>query len=694
MTDTSILFSPIHIGQMQVRNRIVMSPMENSFGTPDGRPTQRSIDYFEARAKGGVGLITLGASAIDSRHKEVPSSLHFANDDVISDHKALTDAVHAHGAKIQPQIAHAGPDGLGPEMHQVESLGPSGVQSYLTGTTSKAISVEEFQEVVDLYRAAAVRVALAGYDGIELHAAHGYMLLGSFLTPWRNARRDEYSARKPETRSRAIIEVIRAIKSEVGEDFPLTLRISGYERIAGGRASYDTARLAPGLARAGVDAFHVSGGVIDRFVTQMVNGSHYPDALNAASAEAVRRAVDVPVIAVGRLHDPDLAARMLEEGRADLVALGRPLLADPELPNKVRVGRKKDVRRCISCENCIDSLETRVALACASHPRTGRETTLEPVPTTAPKRVVVVGGGPGGMEAARVAAERGHRVSLYERNHYLGGALVMASTVHSENQSFLDYLVREVERLPIDVHLGRSIDASEIAAQKPDSVIVATGGLVVAPKISGDHLPHVVTGSQLRSLLAGKLDAGISAKLPIWQKGAVLLLGHPVLQRRLSPGLLRTATRAWLPLGRRVAIVGADLAAIELAEFLAERGRHVSILETGDQIAPEIGMKRRDEHMLALDRAKIAVNTGVSIARIERGGVVLLLESGVERLAPADSVILAGEVEPDTALFQRLQSHFGGADGPAPEIHAVGDCTGLGLIRKATLEAAQAAIAI
>ncbi|MBW2388210.1 MAG: FAD-dependent oxidoreductase [Deltaproteobacteria bacterium] len=671
---------------MELRNRLVMSPMENSFGTPDGRPSQRSIDYFAARARGGVALITLGACAIDERHKEVPASLHFANDEVIADHRALVDAVHEHGAKIQPQLAHAGPDGLGPEMHQIEALGPSRVQSYLTGTTSQEISAQGFRQVVDLYRAAAVRVREAGYDGIELHAAHGYMLLGSFLTPWRNARKDEYSARKPETRTRAIVEVIRAIKSEVGEDFPLTLRISGYERIAGGRESFDTARIAPVFAAAGVDAFHVSGGVIDRLVTQMVNGAQYPDGLNAACAEAVRRVVDVPVIAVGRIHDPALAAQMLEEGRADLIAMGRPLLADPELPNKVKAGRAMDVRRCISCENCIDSLETSYALECAVNPRTGREIELEPRLTTRRKHVVVIGSGPGGLEAARVAAERGHRVSLYERNRYLGGALVMAATVHPENQPFLDYLLREVERLPVQVQLGWGLGVPQIEALEPDAVIVATGGKVVAPKITGDHLPHVLTGSELRRLLCGELDRESAVKLPRWQRAGVRLLGGPV-QTWITPQLLRRVTRAWMPLGHRIVIIGADLAAIELAEFLAARGRYVAILETGAQIAPEVGMKRRDEHMMSLDRAKIAVNTGVCIDRIERDGVVLLLDSGREHKLQTDNVILAGQVEPDTTLYDALCDRV-------PEVHAVGDCTGLGLIRKATLEGAQVATAL
>lgn len=686
MTKPCLLWTPISIGQMKLRNRFVMSPMENQFGTPDGRPTERSIDYFEARARGGVGLITLGASAIDARHKEVPSSLHFGDDSVVSDHRALTEAVHAHGAKIQPQLAHAGPDGLAPEMHGVEALGPSAIQSYLTGTTSRAISVAEFAQVIDLFRAAAVRVRAAGYDGIELHAAHGYMLLGSFLTPWRNARRDEYSARKRDGRIKVVGDVVRAIKAETGADFPITLRISGYERIAGGRDSFDTARIAPALVEAGVDAFHVSGGVIDRLVTQMVNGAHYPDGLNAACAEAVKRAVDVPVIAVGRIHDPALAEKLLREGRADLIAMGRPLLADPELPNKVRDGRQADVRRCISCQNCIDAMESRFALECAINPRTGREAALAPARSARPRRVVVVGAGPGGLEAARVAAERGHRVSLFERSRFLGGALVMASTVHRENQPFLDHLVQGVHAARIEIQLGRTIAAADIQALSPDAVIIATGGRIIAPRIPGDDLPHVVTGLQLRELLGGQVSELTAARLPAWQRIAFQSLG-PALQRFVRPERLRALTRLWMPLGDRVVIVGGDLAALELAEFLAERGRHVGVLEPGEKLAPEVGLKRRDEHMGRLDRAGVAVNTGVEIDRIEREGVVWRHANGAESLVRADSVILAGALEPDTALYDALH-------GLVPEVHAVGDCTGLGLIRKAALEGAQAAAAL
>lgn len=663
MDDFPLLFSPGRIGAMELRNRLVMSPMENLYATRDGLPTARSIAYFEERARGGIGLVTLGACTIDARHPEVLNSMHFSDDSVIDVHRELTTAVHAHGAKIQPQIAHPGPDGLSRELHQVDALGPSAIQSYLTRRPSREITRDEFGAVVDQFRAAAVRVREAGYDGLELHAAHGYMLLGSFLTPWRNAREDDYGARSSEGRTRAIVQVVRAIRAELGGDFPITLRISGNERVPGGRESFDTARIAPILVAAGVDAFHVSGGVIDRFVTQMVSGASHPAGLNVAAAATVKRAVDVPVMVVGRIHDPAHAERILQEGSADLIAMGRPLLADPDLPNKARAGRVRELRRCISCQNCIDAMEVRGAMDCAVNPRTGREREIPVGKTREPKRVLVVGGGPGGLEAARVAARRGHRVSLFERSRHLGGALILAATVHAENQPFLDFLLGEVARLSIDVHLAAELDADAILTRAPDAVVVATGGRLETPRIPGDDAPHVLTGAVLRKRLGGPAR---------------------MLQR---PALLRTATRAWMPIGRRVVVIGGDLAAVELAEFLAVRDRRVSVLEPGPQIAPEVGPKRRAEHLDRLDDLGVPVNVGARVVRIERDAVVLERPVGGEIRVAADSVILAGNLLPDTQLYDALV-------GRVPELFAVGDCTGLGLIQKAVLQGAQAGTSV
>lgn len=684
MTDLRTLFTPFRIGSMELRNRLVMSPMETGYATKEGIPSPRYTAYLEARARGGVGLITLGACTVDARHREVPRSVHFARDDVIEAHRELTQRIHAHGAKVQPQLVHPGPDGLAPFLSGIPSVGPSVIPSYLTGVPCRELAAEEIPGIVGQFRDAARRVREAGYDGIELHAAHGYMLLGSFLTPGRNRRSDEYAGGTAEGRIKLIVEVVRAIKSEVGAEFPLTLRISGYERAPDGRTIDDTQRIAPLLVAAGVDAFHVSGGVIDRLTTQMVAGSHFGEAHNVGAARAVKRVVRVPVMAVGRIHDPQLAERILREGDADLVVMGRPFLADAELANKVKDGRLTQVRRCISCENCIDSMETG-RMACAVSAVTGREEELSPKPAERPKYVVVIGGGPGGMEAARVAALQGHRVSLYEKQAYLGGALVMAATVHPDNEPFLDFLTGELARLRVDVHLGKEISADEVVALRPDAVIVATGGRVVVPRIPGGHLPHVLTGALLRQAITGVVPEEERHRFPAWMNWAVGVAGRS-MQRYVHPRRIRSATRLWMPLGRKVVIVGADLAAVELAEFVAERGRRVSILDAGAGIAPEVGMKRRAEHMDRLDRLGISVNTGVTVEGIAAEGVVIRGAAAGATIA-ADTVILAGEVESDTSFYDAVRKHV-------PEAYAVGDCTGLGLIRKAVEEAARAACSL
>ncbi|HLR99820.1 FAD-dependent oxidoreductase [Mycolicibacillus parakoreensis] len=665
MTSFPELLAPGRIGAMTLRNRLVMSPMETMYGTPEGLPSQRTREYFAARARGGVGLITVGATGIDPQHPETPGGLHLGTDAAVAAHRQLVEAVHEHGAKIQPQIVHAGPDGLGPELHHVTSLGPSVIPSYLTGRPSAEVTAAQLSEIFDLFRAAVRRAAEAGYDGIELHAAHGYMFLGSFLAPQRNRRTDDYTGYSPRGRIKVVTEALAAIRSEVGDALPITLRISGYERVAGGRPLYETAQVAPQLVAAGVDAFHVSGGVIDRLVTHMVNGADDGDALNVGAAAAVKQAVDVPVIAVGRIHDPARAEQILADGRADFIAMGRPLLADPDLPAKLAAGHGTRVRRCISCENCIDAMEIRFSVDCAVNPRAGRERELAIHRSATPKSVVVVGGGPAGLEAARVAAARGHSVTLFERAARLGGALLWASVLHPENAPFLDWLRAEIDRSGVRVVLNRTVSTAEVRALNPNAVVVATGAQVVAPTLPGAELGHVHTGAQLRSRFGGR--------------GAHLV----------RPTLIRAATRVWLPGGRRVVIVGGDLVALELAEFLAARGRLVTIVEPGKALAPEVGDKRRTEHADRLDRYGVTVHVRAEVHRITDAGVEFTPFRGTVRTVGADSVVLAGTPHADTTVYDAIRAAL-----PDTAVFAAGDCTGLGLIRKATEDGARAACAI
>mgnify|MGYP003694492535 CR=1 FL=1 len=327
---------------------------------------------------------------------------------------------------------------------------------------------------------------------------------GSFLAPQRNRRTDDYRGDSVKGPRRVVLEALAAIRSEIGDALPITLRISGYERVAGGRPMFETAQVAPQLVAAGVDAFHVSGGVIDRLVTGMVNSADDGDALNVGAAAAVKQVVDVPVIAVGRIHDPERAEQILADGRADFIAMGRPMLADAELPNKVASGRADRVRKCISCENCIDAMEQRFSVDCAVNPRTGKERELAAPRASRPKKVVVIGSGPAGMETARVAAERGHHVTLFERNNQTGGALLWASILHPENEPFLRWLRDEVGR-----SLGEGRTGTRGFGRRRRRPAARRGG--GGQRRSGGscrpslamRLPHVQTGQALRERFGG-----------------------------------------------------------------------------------------------------------------------------------------------------------------------------------------------
>lgn len=647
---------------MQLKNRLVMSPMTTAYCNEDQTPSKRLIAHFEARARGGVGLITLELVTVSTDHPYMHRSMTLGDDKFIDAHRPLVEAIHQHGAKVQPQLSHTGPESVAPMFGGPQPVGPSVSVAPVWGWHSRELSADELPQIAIEYGEAARRAREAGYDGAELHAAHCYNLLGSFLSPLRNKRTDEYSAFRLETRTRFMLEVLEQIQARAGADFPITLSISGYERTPGGRGLEDTQAIAPILVDAGVACFRVSGGISDALVTQMVSRSEAGDAMNAANAESIRNVVDVPVMAVGRIHNPLIAEAIIANGQADLVAMARPLLADPELPNKIASGRHRQIRLCISCENCIDSMQSHDDLRCAINPLSGRESEFPLDRTHEHRHVVVIGAGTAGMEAARQCAERGYRVTLLERQRRLGGSLVLASTVHHDNEYFLDFLRAEMRRLPVSVEFGVSAAIDRVRELNPDAIIVATGARVQTPVIPGCELPHVYTGAQMRETLEQL---------------------SPLLQRFVVPGLLRAASKLWMPFGHRVVIIGADLAAIELAEFLARRGRRVHVLESASKIAPEVGKKRRAEHMDRLDRLHVTLNTRVEVLRIDSGAVLIRSSNGTERQIAADNVIIAGHPNAATDLADQLVA-------AGFRVKAIGDCTGLGLIAGATRDALEA----
>ena len=648
MTALTHLFQPIKIGSLELPNRIVMAPMTVDYANDDETPSERHIAYYAERAKGGVGLITMEVCTVDAEHRYQAHSLGLYADHLIEPHKKLVDAVHAHGAKIFPQISHTGPESLSIFYRGIPAVGPSVVRTPTTMQVCRELAIEEIPTYVAMYGDACLRAQKAGYDGVELHAAHSYMLLGSFLSPLRNHRTDAYTGRKLEGRMKFLLEVLADIRAKCGADFPIVLRLSGFERDGGGREINDTQRMAPILVAAGVNAFHISGGVSDSNITQIIAGSEYRAGYNAAMAAALKQVVDVPVMVVGRSGDPQFAEQLVREEKADMVAIGRALFTDPELPKKAQAGRLSEIRPCNSCEDCVDTIGKGSGSFCALNPQSGRENVLQFTTPKSKQHILVIGGGPAGMEAARAAAEQGHKVTLCEKSSQLGGRLSLAANMHREQRAFLNYLRAEVQRLPINIQLNTHVTPDFVCGQQPDTVIVATGAALapMAYNISSDA--KVIQGSALDQHLADNTPEKIT--------------------------------------GNTVAVIGSGLLALEMAEWLARAGKTTKLLSSDHRIASEVGRKRRAEECRRLDAAGVILTTGAQIDSIAADGVHITLDGG-QRVVKADSVVIAPSFEPDTALADTL-------DGCGPTIVTIGDCTGFGLLKKAMSDAVKAVHAL
>lgn len=672
------LTSPISIGNMWLKNRMVMSPMTTTYAGDNQLPSERLLSYLEERAKGGIGLITTEVVTVDEVHRYISRSLTLGSDKYIDPHKRITDIVHQYGCKIQPLLCHAGPESISVLYGKAQAVGPSVNVAPVWGWSSRQLLSKELPLIARQFGDAALRAKMAGYDGIELNAAHGETLLGAFLSPLRNKRTDEYSGFKSQTRLRFIKEVVYEIKSRAGDDFPVTLAVSGYERTPGGRSIDNTQLIAPELVTAGVDCFRVSGGVTDSLMTQPVSRSGTGEGINVSQARAIKQVVDVPVIVVGRIHDPLFAETLLANADADLVAMGRPLLGDPQFAKKVMERRANDIRRCISCEYCIDSMQTNNNLSCAINPLLGREHKL-PFKSGYCKKVLVVGGGVAGMEAARLAALAGHSVVLLEKMPRLGGSLILAAVLNPDNESYLDWLRTQLQQLPIEIHTHCHATATMILSHAPDVVIVATGAKVDVPEIPGIDRPHVVSGSRVQQIYTSAVEpkrGGYFSRC----YGHLLNKLSPYLYSLISIQLARRFSRLWMPIGKRVIVIGADIVGVQSAIFLAERGRYIHLLESTKKIVPEVGKKKRYEYMDRLDRLNIVINTGVSVVRIDKYSVLIRAGEKESRL-DYDSVIVVGKAVACKQLSGQLRDL-------GMTVHNIGDSTGFGMIAKATRSAA------
>jgi 2,4-dienoyl-CoA reductase-like NADH-dependent reductase (Old Yellow Enzyme family)/thioredoxin reductase len=629
----SKLFEPIQICDLNIKNRIVMPPMATQYATEPGLMTEREIAYYAVRARGGVGLIIVGAVVVDENLGRVaPSQLSLDGEKYVLSFNDLANEVHAYGAALAVQLHHAGLQVATLEVTGGRPpIGPSETPcTYLKDVTAKAATREEIAAIVEKYADAAVRAKRAGVDAVEVHAAHGSTLVANFLSPLTNKRTDEYGG-DLRGRARFAIEILRRIKEKAGRRFPVIYRLSGSEFVPGGLTIEDTKIIAKMLESEGVDALHITAGHIG------FKESYYytyppmamPRGCNVHLAEEVKKVVGVPVIAVGRINDPLLAERILQEGKADLVAMGRALIADPQLPLKAYRGRLEEIRRCIGClQDCGQPGSNRTRLRCAINAECGREREYKITRAEKRRKVLIAGGGPAGMEAARVAAARGHDVYLYEAASVLGGQLLLASRIphKAEIANLLDYLTNQLEKLGVAVVVGKEVTPAVVQDLQPDVVIVATGASPLVPPIPGVRGSNVMTA---------------------WEA-----LGWRNSKKKC---------------GDRVVVAGGGSVGCEVAEYLSQDGRAVTIIEMLDDVATDMPYSAKFWLLETLSKRGVKILTGHKIEEITAEGVQTLDKNQTKSFVECDTVVLALGAIANSSLAPSLRT-------VVDEVYQIGDC--------------------
>lgn len=633
------LMEPGYFGSLELPNRIVMSPMGTLFPGEWGEVTDTLVNYHVRRARGGAGMISTEichvGTSIDPL-RTLARVLRIDDDLYIPGMATLTEAVHQAGAYIAIEItagggtqASAGP--WMPGLAEVETLpqaSPSGIPSLVyPDKKTRALTADEVVRMVESFARGAARAKQAGFDAIEIHAHQGY-LIAQFMSPYFNKRKDRYGG-SPEGRLRFLLEIVEATRAKVGPSFPLGVRYSIDEYIEGGLELKEGLDIARKLEAAGIDDIHVACGVYGSKLT-VTAPMYHPPGYMVHLAQAVKQVVKKTTVTVsGRLSDPDFAEQVLSDGKADFIAMGRGLLADPDLPNKVATGRVNEIRKCVYCNECRENLFRVYPIRCTVNPVMGREAQYDKLrPAETQKKVVVVGAGPGGMSAARVAALRGHRVVLCDRDAELGGLLKMASAPpHKDTyQSVIEYYRAELRKLPnVELKLGHNATADWILGQKPDAVIIACGAKQSLPQIAGAPAHRVVSAFDV---LAEKATAG-----------------------------------------DRVIINKGGLFGCETANYLARQGKKVTVVEAGAVGATD--MERWSWIALSgeLKEAGVEILTRSSIKSVVSEGVLAVTVAGAdgaEKVVLADRLVLVPELAPSSALAKELT-------GKVPLVRVVGD---------------------
>ncbi|WP_273394738.1 FAD-dependent oxidoreductase [Thermophilibacter mediterraneus] len=661
------LFSPLMIGSCEIPNRLVVPAMVTNYCNLEGTITERYLRYMEEKAKGGWGLLITEDYCVQEGRKGYTRIPGLWNEGQVAGNRELTDAVHAHGSKIFCQMYHPGRQVMPQATCGLEVVAPSATTCPACQALAREMSVEEIHQLVSDFGAAAGRAERAGFDGVELHCAHGY-LLAEFLSPAVNRRVDEYGGCF-ENRVRIVDEIIGAMRAQTGPDFAITVRISSDDLVPGGRTIAETLQLCRHLEEVGFDAINCSNGMYASAPTDQVIAPMFtPHALNMERSALIKQVVSIPVILSNRVNDPEMADTLLKMGVADFVAMGRGSLADPHLPRKAACGKVGTIRQCIGClQGCEAPLYADEAVTCVVNPRVGREHEADLAPVDEPRRVMVIGGGPAGLQAAEAAARRGHAVEVFEAQGQLGGQFRSAAypVGKGELATYVSSLRASLEELGVPVHLGCEATEKLIADEKPDAVVIATGARPLTPPIPG-------------------IENAVAAE--------DVLLGRA----EVRPG--------------PVVVCGGGEVGAETADFVARYRDDVSVLEMRDDLCLDMMPITKQVLMGMLGASGVKAHVGATVKRIETGvevdgsvsswsgeaggataatgyGVVYEDAEGVEHTLPAATVISAFGYKAHNPLEEVARRH-------CDDVRVIGSAVRAGNALVASREGYEAGLAV